>query len=99
MIFITLGLLTNLLGWAAPIGVFFLCLMVPANAALAMHLGHIRKKHLKQSDSRVKIASEVMGGMRVVKMNSWETRFLDKILGLRKKEIRYVSKELHTFGK
>ena len=98
MIFVTLGLLIDLLGWAAPIGVFFLCLMVPVNAALAMHLAHIRKKHLKQSDARVKISSEVMSGMRVVKMNSWETRFLTTILGLRDKELRYVSKELHTFA-
>ena len=98
MIFVTLGLLIDLLGWAAPIGVFFLCLMVPVNVMLASHLGHIRKKHLKQSDARVKISSEVMSGMRVVKMNSWETRFLTKILGLREKELRYVSKELHTFA-
>eukprot|EP00940_MAST-03C_sp_MAST-3C-sp2_P003616 g3616.t1 len=98
MIVVTLALLCYEIGWAAPIGVLALTCMVPTNLLLAKHLAKLRGKHMGASDERVKICTEAVGGMRVLKFNGWSDRFLDKIRTLRRKEIRYVSKELHTFA-
>eukprot|EP00939_MAST-03C_sp_MAST-3C-sp1_P005524 g5524.t1 len=98
MIVVTLALLCYEIGWAAPIGVCTLTLMVPTNIFLAKKLARLRKEKMTYFDARVKVCTEVIGGMRVVKFNAWGQRFLETIRGLRSTEMQYVSKELHTFA-
>ncbi|CAF1590799.1 unnamed protein product, partial [Adineta steineri] len=47
----------------------------------------IRTKILQITDERIKIMSEIIKSMRIVKMYCWETAFIQKICLIRKREI------------
>jgi ABC-type multidrug transport system fused ATPase/permease subunit len=41
-------------------------------------------------DNRMKLTSEVFGSILVVKLNAWEDDFYEKILGLRREELKHI---------
>ncbi|EDV27231.1 uncharacterized protein TRIADDRAFT_54969 [Trichoplax adhaerens] len=49
-----------------------------------------RENYLSHADDRVKIMSEVISGMRMLKMYAWEKSFCDAIENLRRKEVSQV---------
>jgi hypothetical protein len=59
---------------------------------MASVIGKIRNRAVKLTDSRVRLVSEVLTGVRVVKYNGWSLPFLERIQGLRQKEMAHISK-------
>ena len=49
------------------------------------------------TDKRNKLCAEILAGMRAVKLFSWETPFVDKILKLREREMYFIKWELMYF--
>ncbi|CAF0910972.1 unnamed protein product [Rotaria sordida] len=62
----------------------FLLLVQPLYTRIFTHL---RTKILRVTDERIKIMSEIIQSMRIVKMYCWETAFNKRICHLRKREI------------
>ncbi|KAG8390054.1 hypothetical protein BUALT_Bualt01G0043500 [Buddleja alternifolia] len=63
-------------------------------------VGSLQKKFqnllMKSKDERMKVTSEILRNMRILKLQAWEMKFLSKILELRKMEKKWLKKYLYT---
>uniref|UniRef100_A0A3B4C2F3 ATP-binding cassette, sub-family C (CFTR/MRP), member 10 n=1 Tax=Pygocentrus nattereri TaxID=42514 RepID=A0A3B4C2F3_PYGNA len=65
-------------------------LLVPLNKFLAARILENNKHMLAHKDSRVKLMTEVLFGIRVLKFYNWEQHFTQKINESRKKELSHL---------
>ena len=77
-------------------GVFFL--LVPAQLGAIRYLQRLRRRTVKASDERVKFTSEVLAGVRSVKMHAWERPLTELIMRLRKLELGLIHKTAMVRG-
>ncbi|KAJ1567508.1 hypothetical protein HK405_005711, partial [Cladochytrium tenue] len=84
------GLLVRVMGASALAGVAILLLMAPLQATIIRALVGFRKRNAATTDQRIRLTGEVLAAMRVVKFFAWEDAFLDRILGVRARELRPV---------
>ena len=47
---------------------------------------------MKFKDSRIKLRSEILGGIKVLKLYAWEPSFLKQVEGIRQDELRLMRK-------
>jgi ATP-binding cassette, subfamily C (CFTR/MRP), member 1 len=97
-IIIATYLLINTLGSTSLVGVAFLCLMAPVNFFIAKSISKMREWHMPITDKRVELCSEIIEGIHSVKCFSWERKFYEKILQVRKGEVKYIRQELYAFA-
>jgi ATP-binding cassette subfamily C (CFTR/MRP) protein 1 len=75
-------------------GVVVIIFMMPVTKTVAVWMGSLQKHLMKAKDARVEVNSEVLGSMKVIKLQAWEESFQDRIMGLRDAELyqlfRYV---------
>eukprot|EP00038_Savillea_parva_P027846 m.61790 g.61790 ORF g.61790 m.61790 type:complete len:1379 (+) comp8046_c0_seq2:397-4533(+) len=81
-------LVWEVVGWPAFCGMAFLVITIPIYMLLSRKLKNLRNKIASITDSRVKTMSEVLSGMRVLKMNGWINPFRDLIWNIRTEEIK-----------
>uniref|UniRef100_A0A667ZNK8 ATP-binding cassette, sub-family C (CFTR/MRP), member 10 n=1 Tax=Myripristis murdjan TaxID=586833 RepID=A0A667ZNK8_9TELE len=62
-------------------------LLVPLNKFLASRILDNNKHMLRHKDSRVKVMTEILFGIRVIKFYSWEPYFAQKVAGCRRQEL------------
>ncbi|XP_058399729.1 ATP-binding cassette sub-family C member 2 [Diceros bicornis minor] len=82
------------LGPSVLAGVGVMVLLIPVNGILATKNRAIQVKNMKNKDKRLKIMTEILSGIKILKYFAWEPSFKDQVHNLRKKEI----KNLLTFG-
>ncbi|XDA80103.1 hypothetical protein R6Z07F_010097 [Ovis aries] len=58
----------------------------------------LRSKTAALTDKRIRTMSEVITGIRTIKMNAWEKSFIDRITRLRSKEISKILKSSYLRG-
>ncbi|KAI4565332.1 hypothetical protein MJT46_009675 [Ovis ammon polii x Ovis aries] len=58
----------------------------------------LRSKTAALTDKRIRTISEVITGIRTIKMNAWEKSFIDRITRLRSKEISKILKSSYLRG-
>ena len=97
-IIVILIYLTLTLGYSAFAGVGCLLLILPLNIYLASLKYAIRAKQVFFADSRVRLCSEIIGGIDVVKLFSWEVPYFNMIRDIRDKQLKFVLKELYVFA-
>ncbi|XP_021854515.1 putative ABC transporter C family member 15 [Spinacia oleracea] len=66
------------------------------NTPLASKQEMLHSKIMEAKDSRIKATMETLKSMRVLKLHSWESSFMEKILKLRETEKVWLSKYLYT---
>uniref|UniRef100_A0A8C6V259 ATP-binding cassette sub-family C member 10 n=1 Tax=Naja naja TaxID=35670 RepID=A0A8C6V259_NAJNA len=77
-----------------PVGIAFLgglalaVLLVPINKVIANCIMEKNKEMLKHKDIRVKLMTELLGGMRVIKFYAWEPHFDARVKACRAKELK-----------
>ncbi|KAG5015266.1 hypothetical protein JHK82_020962 [Glycine max] len=71
-------------------------LVMVCNTPLANKQEGLHSKIMEAKDSRIKVTSETMKNIRILKLHSWETSFLQKLLQLRETERRWLQKYLYT---
>ena len=76
------------LGVATFAGVAVMVLMMPINGFILNIVKKLQTKQMKLKDERVKNMSEILNGIKVIKLYAWEESFMNLILGVRKKEVR-----------
>ncbi|XP_057851270.2 putative ABC transporter C family member 15 [Cryptomeria japonica] len=63
-------------------------------------LGKIQKKNNKKimeaKDERMKATSETLRNMKILKLQAWETKFLQRLQSLRKEECNWLKKFVYT---
>ncbi|KAM9316906.1 ATP-binding cassette sub-family C member 10 [Gastrophryne carolinensis] len=85
---ITLYLLYLQVGVAFLGGLGLALLLVPLNKAIATRIMRNNEDLLQHKDARVKLVTELLAGMRVVKFYTWEAHFSHLLSALRMKELR-----------
>ena len=67
-------------------------------AALFLIITKQREKGLKITDKRVRLTTEVLQGIRLIKMYGWEAFYYKQISDFREKEIKTVRKASYGFS-
>ncbi|TCD67438.1 hypothetical protein EIP91_012410 [Steccherinum ochraceum] len=87
---IGVGLLIANLGYSALVGLGVLLLGFPIQFILVRLMFQQRKKGVKFTDQRVRLTSEVLQGIRLIKYYAWEVFYSHQIGELRKRELKTV---------
>ena len=96
-VFLALFVLNRNLGFAASISAFLTTVLVMvSNTPLANSQERLHSRIMEAKDSRIKATAEALKCMRILKLHSWETAYLDKILELRDVERRWLKRYLYT---
>ncbi|XP_009076870.1 PREDICTED: multidrug resistance-associated protein 7 [Acanthisitta chloris] len=85
---ITLYLLYQQVGVAFLGGLALALLLVPINKIIANRIMMNNKEMLKHKDTRVKLMTEFLCGIRVIKFYAWEKHFSTRINACRAKELQ-----------
>ncbi|KAG0351318.1 hypothetical protein BG005_009221, partial [Podila minutissima] len=80
------------IGVACLAGLLVFALLMPIQTLFSRHFGTIRNKTVNARDDRIRTLSDVFSGIELVKLCAWEVPFQEKILMLRKVELRYIWK-------
>jgi ATP-binding cassette, subfamily C (CFTR/MRP), member 10 len=91
-LFTTLYLLYTQIGVAFVSGVVFAIILIPINRYIAQKIGSYSSFLMSAKDKRIHLTQEALTGAKQIKLQSLEDIFIDKILGLRKDEVKYLSK-------
>ncbi|XP_068236627.1 multidrug resistance-associated protein 1-like [Palaemon carinicauda] len=87
IISIVLYLLWQILGPPVLAGVGILVLLVPVNSVIANKIKTISSSQIKLQDKRIKMLTEIIGGIKVLKLYAWEVAFGKRVELVRKEEI------------
>ncbi|XP_063161458.1 ATP-binding cassette sub-family C member 10 isoform X2 [Candoia aspera] len=85
---VTLYLLYQQVGIAFLGGLALAMLLVPINKVIANCIMEKNKEMLKHKDIRVKLMTELLCGMRVIKFYAWEQHFDARVKACRAKELK-----------
>ncbi|XP_057569930.1 ATP-binding cassette sub-family C member 3 isoform X1 [Hippopotamus amphibius kiboko] len=78
------------LGPSVLAGVALMVLLIPLNGAVAVKMRAFQVEQMKFKDSRIKLMSEILGGIKVLKLYAWEPSFLKQVEGIRQDELRLM---------
>ncbi|TTR20087.1 ATP-binding cassette sub-family C member 9 [Bagarius yarrelli] len=87
-------LLYYLLGFSALIGALVIVLLGPIQYLIATKLADTQKNTLDYSTDRLKKTTEILKGIKLLKLYAWENIFCDSVLETRNKELT----SLRTFA-
>ncbi|KAI0360724.1 multidrug resistance-associated ABC transporter [Trametes cingulata] len=89
---IGIGLLIRNLGYSALVGLAVLAFGFPTQFILARVMLTQRKKGVVLTDQRVRMTTEVLAGIRLLKYYAWERFYAHQIGALREKEVSTIRK-------
>ncbi|NXE22880.1 MRP1 protein, partial [Ardeotis kori] len=75
------------LGPSVLAGVAVLLLVIPINALVAAKVKRLKKSQMKYSDQRVKLLSEMLHGIKILKLYAWEPAYQRKVMNIREHEV------------
>ncbi|OQV14983.1 Multidrug resistance-associated protein 1 [Hypsibius exemplaris] len=84
---VSLYFLYNILGYAAFAGVITIILTLPLNAYAFSQVKIHQNAQMVKKDTRIKLMSELLNGMKVLKLYAWEEAFEQEILKIRNEEL------------
>ena len=85
---ICLAMLYQQLGVSTFVALGVLVALIPVQGAIAGIIGSLTKATMKHTDSRVKLISEVVSAIRVVKLFAFEADFLGRVRESRSSELK-----------
>ncbi|XP_060108083.1 ATP-binding cassette sub-family C member 3 [Heteronotia binoei] len=89
---LALYFLWQALGPSVLAGVAVMVLLIPFNAVIAMKTRALQVEQMRYKDSRIKLMNEILSGIKVLKLYAWEPSFAEKVLEIRKNELRVLRK-------
>ncbi|XP_065597920.1 multidrug resistance-associated protein 1-like [Cyrtonyx montezumae] len=75
------------LGPSVLAGVAVLLLVIPVNALIAAKVKSLKKCQMKYSDQQVKLLSEMLHGIKILKLYAWEPSYQRKVMDIREREV------------
>ncbi|KAI0701736.1 multidrug resistance-associated ABC transporter [Earliella scabrosa] len=88
-----IGLLIRNLGASALVGLAILILGFPIQWFLARVMLTQRKKGVVYTDQRVRLSTEVLSGIRLIKYYAWEAFYAHQVSTLREREVRTILRQ------
>ena len=85
-----LALVYSQVGPSTFVALAYLVSVMPMLVLCGMGFGIYIKKKMEESDKRIKLTKEVLGGVRVLKYNGWELPFIDKLEAIRRIELVHI---------
>lgn len=82
-LFITLFLLYQQVGISFLAGVAFSVILIPINKVIANKIGDLSTELMRHKDSRVSLISDMLKGIKTVKVHVWENYFINRVSGER----------------
>ncbi|XP_063398260.1 multidrug resistance-associated protein 1-like isoform X1 [Mytilus trossulus] len=79
-------------GASAFAGFGILILLLPVNGVVMGKIHGLQGEQMKQKDNRVKLLSEVLNGIKILKLYAWEMSFKDKIAAIRNIELTILKR-------
>ncbi|XP_009863211.1 PREDICTED: multidrug resistance-associated protein 1-like, partial [Apaloderma vittatum] len=74
------------LGPSVLAGIAVLLLVIPINALVAAKMKKLKKSQMSYSDQRVKLLSEMLHGIKILKLYAWEPAYQRKVMSIRERE-------------
>ncbi|XP_062606443.1 multidrug resistance-associated protein 1-like [Saccostrea cucullata] len=74
-------------------GLGFIILLFPFNGFIMSKMQTLQKAKMKEKDNRIKLLTEVLNGIKILKLYAWEMSFKDKIEAIRNVELSILKKE------
>ena len=65
---------------------------------MIIHLATHPVRRLPLLDERVRLCSEMVAGIKAIKLNNWEGPLIEKLLSIRAAETKLARKELFVWG-
>ncbi|XP_071455642.1 ATP-binding cassette sub-family C member 4-like [Hetaerina americana] len=91
-------LLYNEIGISAVLGIASLLTIIPIQGYLGKQTSSIRLKTAVRTDERVRLMNEIIAGIQVIKMYTWEKPFAKLVALARRNEIKEVRKSSYIRG-
>ncbi len=79
------------IGYAGVAASVMMTIIVPVQFRLAAFIGQNRRKMLLSTDHRVKLMSEILSGIRIIKLYAWEQPFSARINTARNAEMKQIA--------
>ncbi|XP_023233961.1 multidrug resistance-associated protein 4-like [Centruroides sculpturatus] len=98
LIIITTIVLWTYYGWAIIVGISIILIFIPMKILLGKLYSKLRLQAAILGDERLNLLNEMLAGMRLVKMYTWELPFAALIEKIRAKEIKTIRKFLYARG-
>ncbi|KAB0340652.1 hypothetical protein FD754_022951, partial [Muntiacus muntjak] len=86
------------IGMSCLAGMAVLIILLLLQSCVGNLFSSLRSKTAALTDDRIRTMSEIITGIRTVKMNAWEKSFIDLITRLRRKEISKILKSSYLRG-
>ncbi|KAF9911176.1 hypothetical protein BX616_010647 [Lobosporangium transversale] len=90
-VLITVIMLTYLMGLSALLGTILLIISNPLQAWVMAALNPLREKAIKLTDIRIRVVTEILQGIKVIKYFTFEPSFLKELSDIRVKELECLS--------
>ncbi|KAI9175673.1 hypothetical protein H9P43_006037 [Blastocladiella emersonii ATCC 22665] len=89
---IALVLLYAQVGWSLFVALVVMLLSTPMLGLFAKLMMRYRVASLEQTDGRVKTITEVLNGVKTIKLYGWQKFLRDRVIAFREKELFYMRK-------
>ncbi|NWU95637.1 MRP2 protein, partial [Upupa epops] len=87
-IILSIAFLWGELGPSVLAGIAVMVLLIPINALLVTKSKAIQVRNMKNKDERMKIMSEILNGIKILKLFAWEPSFEKQVNGIRARELK-----------
>lgn len=87
---ITLYLLYVEVGVVFLSAVVFILALIPLNRVICTKIGTYSTEMMKWKDKRIRLVTEILRGIRTIKMHFWENSFIEKVFRFRASEVKYL---------
>lgn len=92
------AMLAIIIGPELVVGVALLILSVPMVKVFVQRMLKIRKERSKYTDSRINLLTSMLQGIRVTKLNHYESKVEERVHTIRQEEINLLKRELFMWG-
>ncbi|KAG0213738.1 hypothetical protein BGX28_003682 [Mortierella sp. GBA30] len=97
-VLITVGMLWYLMGPSALVGTFLLMIVNPIQAYAMGKLNPTRERASKFRDTRIRVMTEILQGIRVIKFFAFEPSFLKTLSNIRLSELKLAAYLMQVRG-